>query len=161
MEGAIALICEKYGKASASLTKAESNDGYVLYDVCQDVMSARLSDFILEHEGSPILVQYSQDSTPLRVRVQAGKRSSLGRVHRSGMQGQDMMVQCVFLTAPSTAGQFAHSCSIGAPIPIQHGKQKAALMAMSTLQPGLFAVPLSSIAFRVRHVVCDRAIAHE
>eukprot|EP00971_Amphidinium_carterae_P350574 6491628-Amphidinium_carterae.1 len=71
------------------------------------------------------------------------------------------MVQCVFLTAPSGAGQFVHCCTLGAPIPIQHGKQKSALMGMVSRQPGLFAVPLSSLAFRIRHIVCDRAIPHD
>eukprot|EP00971_Amphidinium_carterae_P266757 5291337-Amphidinium_carterae.1 len=62
----VALIRDKYGKASVSLTKAESTEGYALYDVCQDVIIGRLSDFALVYENSPILVQYSQDSTPLR-----------------------------------------------------------------------------------------------
>eukprot|EP00971_Amphidinium_carterae_P328691 6460686-Amphidinium_carterae.6 len=160
-ESVVSVICERYGKASVSLTKGESTEAYVLYDVCQDGLSARQSEFVLAHETKPILVQYSQDSTPMRVRVHAGKRSSMGSTHRSGMQSQDMQVQCVFLTAPIPGGEYAHCCSISAPVPIMYGKQKRALMAMVHRLPGLFGVPLSTVAFRVRHIVCDRAISHD
>eukprot|EP00971_Amphidinium_carterae_P265745 5271776-Amphidinium_carterae.1 len=155
-------VCEeiksKFGKVSVSLSRSELSDAAVAFAAGRECLDMKCATFLEEYGAGPILMQFTQDSTPVKFRDMVTKRSRDCKIKRSSKESHDLMVQSVFLTAPGLSGSYRHCVNYGAPTIIQQGKTKEAMSAIAEIEPGLFSMESSVDAFRLRHQVYDRAV---
>ena len=153
--------CQQYANVSSSLGAADLVElgalSYSLFTYQKQVLAEVLS----ENATGPILIQYSQDTTPVARRGHLQTSSSGASKRRSIRVSGDLLVQQVFLSTINSTGSVSHRLFHPPPIALSHGKAASALAACAKWCPGLFGICGSTLHFRVRHVVIDRGIGSD
>ena len=146
------------GSVAASLNKTDllelGNYAYSLKALQQEL----IVHFWDEHGGGPLLIQYSQDTTPLSRRQHLSKSKGATSARKTLKVGGDVLVQQVFISAPVGLDRYEHALFFGPPIPVMHGKSTKALAAFANVCPGINSVRGSLSQYRLRHVVFDRGV---
>eukprot|EP00971_Amphidinium_carterae_P134578 2667222-Amphidinium_carterae.1 len=149
------------GRVSASLCASETRVLIDLVAASVATMSSDAHEFLVEHVDNGVLVQYSQDCTPIRTKESVSARALGKRANRSGRITSDVGVQQVFLSGLLAEGGFKHRAIFGLAVPLAH-KTSEDLAAMSLRQPGLRLLSNRDVTgFRVIHQVYDRAIGQD
>ena len=158
-DGAACLARAKVlGAVSSSFTKDELVELGCFAYCLKSLQSELLVSFLEEHDGGPLLIQYSQDTTPLGRRQNLGPKQASVLSRKSFKQAGDVLVQQVYISAPVGNGKMQHALLHGPPLPVSYGKTTRALAAFAHFCPGLMAVQPSCMNYRLRHVVVDRGV---
>ena len=145
---------------SATLDDEELIDLSCYVHCARAVQTELLAAFLQEHGGGGILLQYSQDTTPLKTRRSFSKKQFPVATQKVAKITTDLLVQHVYVSSPS-GGQMVHKLFYGPPIPMMHGKATKALAAFVHSCPGALAIPASLTNYRLRHIIVDRGVPHD
>ena len=154
MEGLIIA----HGKVSKYVESSDAPERAALVSACCALLKEKFLTFLNEHSEQPILMQFSADTTPLRVRLAHTLQSSAQTQRRMSSATADLLVAHVTLVAKDVAGGVKQAILFKEPLPLLHGKTGPALAAAFLETPGLLSMQSNMRTLRLFHSVYDLGI---
>ena len=140
------------------LSRSDSRRLRGLAEACKALLKERVRDHLQAHPQCPLLLQYSGDCTPVKLREYGSSGADAKRRRVSGHKTVEFYVHQVFCTLGLLDGSRLHSVLLGSPLALQHGKTMAALLPIALSCPGLH-VPHEVGRLVIFHQVHDRAMS--
>ena len=147
-----------HGKVSKHLESSEAPERAALVNACCALLKEKYATFMEEHSEQPLLLQFSADTTPLRVRLSHTLQSSTKSTRRTSSATSDLLVAHVTLVAKDVAGVIKQAILFKEPLPLIHGKTGPALAAAFLETPGLLSMQSNMGTLRLFHSVFDLGI---
>ena len=128
---------QQCSKASASCGKKDLLPLLRLVEAGQLVLAEAALTLLRGSGRSPVLLQFSCDTTPVKHRTSATLGSGPNKQVRHGTTAADFQVQQVFLSALASDSEEQVVLLVGPPFAVEHGKTMPALAAIALKCPGL------------------------
>ena len=149
----------RFAELSQSLDRGAARWLLGMVEACKAFLKARFLEFLGDHPGCPLVLQYSGDCTPTHVREYGASALSFKKRRLSGTKAVEFYVQQMFATIGLEDGSRRHTVMFADPLALQYGKSMAALMPLALACPG-FKMPLTDRRIIILHQVHDRAMSN-
>ena len=128
-----------------------------LAEILKSHLNLQVRQLVADARGRPILCSYSNDGTPLRLRVHKTTESSMGKITREGGAGLELLCQRAVYRTRGSTGEWKTAIQIRDPLPLVHGKGadanfSAAVEFLETLRQ------MGHGGIAVQHYSFDRAL---
>eukprot|EP00971_Amphidinium_carterae_P264339 5243707-Amphidinium_carterae.2 len=150
---------KRYSKVTLALSSEEKESLCRAVVVLTSSLKRRAGKMLAESGGSPMMVQYGGDTTPLRVRQSDTAVSGDIRGRVAGMRSLELFVQQLFITCAVDSRERKYTVLLREPIVLAHGKSMRALIACAL--EGLDGIGLAGgypDRICIYHSVMDRAM---
>ena len=147
-----------HGKVSKHLESSDAPERAALVNACCALLKEKYATFMDEHSEQPLLLQFSADTTPLRVRLSHTLQSATKSQRRTSSATSDLLVAHVTLVAKDVSGVVKQAILFKEPLPLLHGKTGSALAAAFLETPGLLSMQSNKRTLRLFHAVFDLGI---
>ena len=147
-----------HGKISKFLESSDAPERFALVNACCSLLKEKFVLFMNKYTHQPLLLQFSADTTPLRVRLSHTHQSSTKTQRRTSSATSELMVAHVTLAAKDATGGVKQAILFKEPLPLLHGKTGAALAAAFLETPGLLSMQSNMRSLRLFHSVYDLGI---
>eukprot|EP00971_Amphidinium_carterae_P338917 6476470-Amphidinium_carterae.2 len=124
-------LIRKHAKVANVVEKSELNDLNRLVELSKTLMVANAVNGLCEYSDAVVLMQYSADCTPIRLREHVQSRVR-GRVSMSShVRSRELYVQEVFLTFARGGGEMVEMLVYPEPMELMFGKKMQSLCGAS------------------------------
>ena len=152
-------LVRAHGKLSKYVGSSDTTERSCLVNAAFLLLKEKYFSFIQEYSEQPILLQFSADTTPLRVRHAHTLQSSTKTQRRTSSATSDLLVAHATLVAKDlSTGIIKQAIFFRQPLPLLHGKTGLALAPAFLETPGLLSLPANMRTLRLFHSVFDLGI---
>eukprot|EP00971_Amphidinium_carterae_P047403 934160-Amphidinium_carterae.1 len=120
---------EKLAKASISLDAFGSERCLVLAEEGKLYLQQTVESMIEQHPSAPLCIQFSADSTPIKLRTYTTLSGPTKKQRVSGVTSTDFFVMQVFVGVATGDESVAERIVFCDPVQLMHGKTMASLSA--------------------------------
>ena len=132
-EPEVSSLIKAYGRPSFSATPKQASQISQLAAHLYESMQIRCREFVVDRLSQPMVQFYSNDETPLKLRMQGSWKVGQQVIKRGGNTGRPFLIQMTFYRQLGADGSAQTVCSWEPPLSLTHGKSAQAVHA-ATMQ---------------------------
>eukprot|EP00971_Amphidinium_carterae_P115806 2293878-Amphidinium_carterae.1 len=118
-------LLEKYAEVSRAPSKEKPVEPSHLCECTKAILMGKAQGLMEDFPKSPVLLQYSMDLTPMKIRKHLEGRTPGDK--RSMLSKQDLLMQLLQVTVCDGSDTYQNAIVLRDPCPVDHGKSSLAL----------------------------------